>query len=282
MITSLLVSFFGDLEEELRKANIKEDILSYAKKAEVYIFAVMIAMGFTGFILGILISLIIFKKTILIIPIFLSIFFLLMGFLIGIIFFRSLPSIKVSERKKKIDSVLYYVTTYMASLASSGANPLTLFELLSKYKEFSEIQKDAKEIYDLVTTMGVSLPMALHYKAQHSPSKEWREILEGIRSILIEGGSLDEFLYGKAKQLAEEYKRNLVEYSNTMQVLLEVYITLVVVGVIFVIILTTLMASITPATGYIYGIQLFSSIVILPLATIMFIFILKAISPAED
>jgi len=282
MITSFLASFFSDLEEELRKAGIKEDIFSYAKKAEIYIFAVMIAMGFAGFILGTLISLIIFKTIILIIPIPLSIFFSIIGFLIGIIYFRSLPSIKASERKRKIDAVLYYVTTYMASLASSGSNPLTLFELLSKYKEFSEIQKDAKEIYDLVTSMGVSLPMALHYKAQYTPSRDWREILEGIRSILIEGGSLDEFLYRKARQLAEEYKRNLVEYSNTMQVLLEVYITLVVVGVIFVIILTTLMASITSATEFIYGMQLFSSAVILPLATIMFVFILKSINPIEE
>jgi len=282
MITPLLASFFSDLEEELRKADIKEDIFSYTKKAEIYIFAVMLSMGFAGFILGMLISLIILKTIILIIPIPLSIFFSLIGFLIGIIYFRALPSIKVAERKRKIDSVLYYVTTYMASLASSGANPLTLFELLSKYKEFSEIQKDAKEIYDLVTSMGVSLPMALHYKAQYTPSKDWREILEGIRSILIEGGSLDEFLYRKARQLAEEYKRNLVEYSNTMQVLLEVYITLVVVGVIFVIILTTLMASLTPATELVYGMQLFSSAVILPLATILFIFILKSINPTEE
>jgi len=281
MIESLLASLFSDLEGELKRAGIKEDIISYAKKAELYIFAIMISMGLAGFVLGMLISLIISNTINLALSIPLSIFFSLIGFLIGIIFFRAFPSIKAAEKKKKIDSILYYVTTYMASLASSGVNPVTLFELLAKYKEFSEIQKDAKEIYDLVT-MGVSLPMALHYKAQNTPSKEWREILEGIRSILIEGGSLDDFLYRKARQLAEEYKRNLVEYSNTMQVLLEIYITLVVVGVIFVIILTTLMATLTPATGYIYFLQIFSSAVILPLATIMFIFILKSISPSEE
>ncbi|RDD52370.1 hypothetical protein BA065_02085 [Nanoarchaeota archaeon NZ13-N] len=282
MIESFLISFFGDLDEEMRKANIKEDIITYAKKAEIYILLVTFAMGFAGFILGTLISLIFFKTILLIIPIPIAVFFSILGFLIGIIFFRSLPSIKASERKKKIDSVIYFVVTYMAALASSGTNPLTLFELLSKYKEFSEIQKDAEEIYNLVASMGVSLPVALHYKAQYSPSRNWREVLEGIRSILIEGGSLDDFLYRKARQFAEEYKRGLIEYSNTMQVLLEVYITLVVVGVIFVIVLTTLMGAITAATEYIYFIQIFSSVVILPLATIMFVFILKSINPSEE
>jgi len=282
MIESFLISFFGDLDEEMRKANIKEDIITYAKKAEIYIFLVTFAMGFAGFMLGTLISLIFFKTIFLIIPIPIAVFFSILGFLIGIIFFRSLPSIKASERKKKIDSVIYFVITYMAALASSGTNPLTLFELLSKYKEFSEIQKDAEEIYNLVASMGVPLPVALHYKALYSPSRNWREVLEGIRSILIEGGSLDDFLYRKARQFAEEYKRGLIEYSNTMQVLLEVYITLVVVGVIFVIVLTTLMGAITAATEYIYFIQIFSSVVILPLATIMFVFILKSINPSEE
>ncbi len=282
MIESLLLPLFSDLEEEMRKANIKEDLISYTKKAEAYILGVSLSMAIAGFVLGVLVSLILLKRIVLIIPIPFAVFFAIIGFFIGIVFFRALPSIKASERKKKIDSTIYYVTTYMAALASSGANPLTLFELLSKYKEFSEIQKDAKEIYDLVTTMGISLPMAIHYKAISSPSRNWREVLEGIRSILSEGGALDEFLYGKARQFAEEYKRSLIEYSNTMQVLLEVYITLVVVGVIFVIILTTLMGTLTGATQYIYSIQIFSSIVLLPLATLMFILILKSINPSEE
>jgi len=281
MIRYLLISLFSNLEEELKKAGIKEDIVSYIKKVELYTIVISISMGFLGFILGILISLSIYGTINLTLTIFLLILFSLVGFLTSIIIFRVLPSIKAAEKKRKIDAILYYVTTYMASLASSGASPVTIFELLAKYKEFSEIQKDAKEIYDLIT-MGVSLPMALHYKAQNTPSKEWREILEGIRSILIEGGSLDDFLYKKARQLAEEYKRKLIEYSNTMQVLLEIYITLVIVGVVFVIILTTLMASLMPSSESIYLIQIFSSLIILPMATIIFILILKSINPSEE
>ncbi|MEM4757999.1 MAG: type II secretion system F family protein, partial [Nanopusillaceae archaeon] len=125
------------------------------------------------------------------------------------------------------------------------------------------------------------LPVALHYKAMSSPSRNWKEVLEGIRSILLEGGSLDQFLYGKAKQFAEEYKRSLIEYSNTIQVLLEVYITLVVVGIIFTIILTTLMGSIAGSSQMIFSLQLFSVLILLPMATILFILIIKSINPSE-
>lgn len=282
MISNLLLNLFKDLDEEMKKANIKEDLLSYVKKSEKYIFLTSISMGFSGFMLGNLLSLIILRTLVIFIPLVMSVFFLIIGFLIGVVFFRSLPSIKAAERKRKIDSSIYFATIYMAALSSSGVNPLTLFELLAKYKEFSEIGKDAKEIYDLVTTMGISLPMALHYKASSSPSRNWKEVLEGIRSILIEGGSLDQFLYGKARQFAEEYKRSLIEYSNTIQVLLEIYITLVVVGVIFTIVLTTLMGSIAGASQMIFSLQLFSVLILLPMATLLFILIIKAINPSES
>ncbi|MEM4680418.1 MAG: hypothetical protein QW038_01290 [Nanopusillaceae archaeon] len=149
MISNLLLNLFKDLDEEMKKANIKEDLLSYVKKSEKYIFLTAISMGFSGFILGNLLSLIILRTLVIFIPLIISIFFSIIGFLIGVVFFRSLPSIKAAERKRKIDSSIYFATIYMAALSSSGVNPLTLFELLAKYKEFSEIEKDAKEIYDL-------------------------------------------------------------------------------------------------------------------------------------
>ncbi|MEM0379464.1 MAG: type II secretion system F family protein [Nanopusillaceae archaeon] len=281
MITNFLLNLFKDIDEEMKKANIKEDLISYVKKSEKYIILTVFSMAFAGFMLGSLLSLILLRNILIFIPLIMSIGFSVIGFLIGVIFFRSLPSIKASERKRKIDYSIYFATIYMAALASSGVNPLNLFELLAKYKEFSEIGKDSKEIYDLVTTMGISLPVALHYKAMSSPSRNWKEVLEGIRSILLEGGSLDQFLYGKAKQFAEEYKRNLIEYSNTIQVLLEVYITLVVVGIIFTIILTTLMGSIAGSSQMIFSLQLFSVLILLPMATILFILIIKSINPSE-
>jgi len=86
----------------------------------------------------------------------------------------------------------------------------------------------------------------------------------------------------KAAKLFDEYKRKIIEYSNNMQIFLEIYITLIIVGVIFVIILTTLMGSISGTNfQYIEFIQLMSILIILPMGTVMFIILLKSISPFE-
>jgi flagellar protein FlaJ len=215
-------------------------------------------------------------------PLIFSILFGFLGFFFGLFLFRNYPKFVKSERERKINNSLYYAVLYMASLASSGVNPKAIFELLSKYDEFSEIKREAEEIIYYIDTIGLSLPLALKRKAEYSPSKEWSSILEGIRSIIVEGGDLERYLYEQARRLAEEYKRKIIEYSNNLQIFLEIYITLIIVGIIFVIILTTLMGSIAGTnTEYIQTLQLMSVLLLLPLGTILFVILLKSINPFE-
>jgi len=217
-----------------------------------------------------------------IIPVF-AIVASLIGFTSSILFFRSYPSLVVASRARKIDNALYLATIYMATIATGGVNPLTMFSLLARYKEFSEISKEAADIVQYVRGLGMDLATALHIKAMNSPSREWKELLEGIRSIIVEGGDLEQFLYEKAHQNIQDFKRKLVEYTNSMQVILEIYITLIIVGVIFVLILTTILGSIMGGGAeMIQQIQMFLVLVFLPASTIMFILILKAMNPFES
>lgn len=277
----IFASYYKDLEKELKKAGIKESILEYTKKSVQYSLIIAISIGFLGGFFTFLMMMLRFKLFIIHIPLIVGIILGIISFFSGILFFRSYPSLVASEREKKIDNSLYIATVYMASMVTGGNNPVDIFRLFSTLKEFGELQKEAKEIIEMVDALGIPLHEALHIKSQTTPSKKLAELLEGIRAVITSGGSLDTFLYEKARQYSEEYKRRLIEYSNTLQVLLEIYITLVVIGVMFVIIITALMGSITGFTQSLQMMQLLSIIGIMPMATIMFIIIIKSINPFE-
>jgi len=282
IIEPLILPFFKDIDKYLRKAGIKKDILEYVGEVFFYSLLIAFAFSFLGALIGFMISIFILNRLYIILIVIPAATLFLVGFTIGIVFFRSYPNIIISSRARKIDNCLYLATMYMASMASSGANPLSLFELLSRYKEFSEISKEASDIVTMVKALGISLPRALYVKANDSPSKGWKELLEGIRSIIVEGGDLESFLYEKAAQYIQEFRRKLIEYTNSLQVFLEIYITLVVVGIIFVLVLTTLLGSVMGGGEAIKDIQLMLILILLPAATIMFILFIKSINPFES
>jgi len=274
--------FFSGIEKDLLIINSKESPSSYIYKATIYSIGISISLSILTFFSLLIYNIKVNNSFNPVFPIIFGILIGILGFFGSLLLFKKYPSIEKQNRARKIDNSLYYAILYMASLVSSGATPKALFELLSKYSEFSEIKKEASEIIYLIDTVGLSLPVALERKAEYSPSKKWASILKGMRSIIIEGGNLEEYLYNEASKLFEEYKRKIIEYSNNMQIFLEIYITLIIVGVIFVIILTTLMGSVSGTDfQYIKFIQLMSILLILPIGTAMFIILLKSISPFE-
>lgn len=274
--------FFSGIERDLLIINSKESPSRYIYKAKIYSIGISVSVSIFTFFSLLMYNIKVYGSVNPTFPIIFGTVAGILGFFGFLLLFKKYPSIKKQNRARKIDNSLYYAVLYMASLVSSGATPKALFELLSKYSEFSEIKKEASEIIYLIDTVGLSLPVALERKAEYSPSKKWASILNGMKSIIVEGGNIEEYLYNEASKLFDEYKRKVIEYSNNMQVFLEIYITLIIVGVIFVIILTTLMGSISGTNfQYIEFIQLMSILIILPMGTVMFIILLKSISPFE-
>ena len=282
IIDQIFLPLFRDVDPILKKAGINKDLKEFVGEAFFYSILISLCLAFVGFGIGVMLTIYLKNPKLIVIGVVLALVGALIGFVLGITFFRAYPSLMVSTRGKKIENSLYLATIYMATISTSGANPLSLFTLLARYKEFSEISKDAQDIVRYVKGLGLDLPTALHVKAMHSPSREWRELLEGMRSILVEGGDLEAYLYEKAQQYIQEFKRKLIEYTNTMQVILELYITLIIVGVVFVMILTTIMGSIMGGNSQMISkLQMLIVLILLPGATAMFVLLLKAMNPFE-
>lgn len=210
-----------------------------------------------------------------------GVFYTLIVFMIFVLFYIY-PSQAASSRKKSIDNALHFATIYMTTLAGTGAPPQVLFRILGSFDEFGEIAVVARKITRDVEMFGMDIAEALARSADKVPSESFRELLWGIKSTVTSGGDLKKFLEEKAEGFKNQYKRQLEEFTKVLSIFMEIYITVVIVGTVFVIVMTTIMSIIGGGGGSeMQFIQIMLVAVGLPFASIVFVILIKSISPSE-
>ena len=202
--------------------------------------------------------------------------------LIMFFLFYMYPSMTSGRRKKNIDASLPFATTYMATIASSGAPAITMFKVLAEFREYGEVSREAEKIYKDVEAFGMDLVSAIRKTASRTPSEELKELLWSLDTVLTSGGDVGDYLHEKSRLFISEYRRRLEQYSRTLTLLIEVYLTVVLVGSIFFIIMTALMSILGGGAGLMMLFMQFLVIfIVLPCVSIGFIMLLKSISPSK-
>lgn len=214
---------------------------------------------------------------------------LIMGFFVGIFLsvatfmgFYVYPSVEVGRRRSDINNNLPFATMYLSTIAGTGTPPASLFQLLGGFDEYGEVAREAQKISRDIYTFGAGTTEALRGAAKRTPSDQFRELLWGINSIITTGGDLRGYLQEKSEAFMADYRRNLDKFTDTLSLLVEMYITLVIVGSVFLIIISTIMSALGGANAMtIIALQLFVVVFLLPMAAAMFIIIVKGVSPLE-
>ncbi len=214
---------------------------------------------------------------------------LLFGFSVSLFFaiatffgFYIYPSIKVSERKRKIDFVLPFATIYLATSSGGNAPHYFMFKILGEFDEFGELSKESLKIGRDCESFGLTIQEAIKNVAARSPSEEFKELLWGISTTISSGGNLTQYLHEKAMGFMQDYRRTLEKYNASVTTMLQIYLTLVIVGSIFFIVMTAVMGVFGLASGFAELIVLSQFMVVfvgLPVISIGFIFLIKRLSP---
>lgn len=267
-----LVPHFQDFNMTLNKANIKLSLPEY----------IALSIGF------------VFTTTVFTLAMFGTIFTLSSGLsgLLSAIFISILvgvlsagltyifPVLKVTNRASVIRDMLPFATMYLSTLAGTGSSIAEMFENLSKVDEYGEVSEEAAKIHRDIDTFGMDVNEALIRGAERTPSEDFEELLRGMEHILTTGGSVRDFLRERAAKLMDDYERRIEKFSDQLGLLVEMYITIVVVGSIIFTAMSAVMSSFTGfAPGFIVALQAVLIFVGLPLISGMFILFIKGIAP---
>ena len=272
------LDYFYDLKEDLKKAKIGMSLHEYLSVAMMTSFLVLIMeMPLIAVILALLNLGFPFSW---ITAITISVLLLVSFFLL----FINYPKLLIKDRIKNIEKNLPFATTYLSTIASSGLPVHMIFKIFSRFEEYGEVTKEAKNIVADVEFFGFDAHTALERAADRTPSKQLKEVFWGMLSTIKSGGDLAVYLREKTKNLLNEYKRKLYEFSKSLSLMMEVYLTALVVGSIFFTILTSVMSGIpggVQADTTLF-VQFFMIFMLIPLVSIALIVVIKTSSPGGD
>lgn len=273
-VEDYLADSFRDLKPDIQKANIDLSVIEYLSVAVftsilIFVFEVPLTAALLALLSNAIVGII-------------------GGLMLGLLtatgvflLFYVYPSVCVGERRKKINESLPFAMFYMTTVAGSGTPPVAMFKMLSQFKEYEEISAEATKITYDVEIAGLSITKALENAASRTPSESLKEIFWGINNNLTTGGDLKSLLYEKANSAMVDYKRNLSNFTSQLSMLTEMYLTAVVVGSIFFMVLSTIMSGFGGSSSSIITTQMIVTFIFLPLASVGFLFILKQIAPAH-
>ena len=265
--------YFGNLQVELKRANLKyllEDYLNLILNVGVAIFAVsalllIAAMALTGAPIPLIVPL----------AILLGACFAVITF-IG---FLAYPSFRAKQIDKQIAMNLPFATIYMATVAGAGIPPHTMFKLLSKFKEYGIVAREADIISTETEMFGKDIRSALKRAADRTPNEDFKELLWGMNTIISSGGDLRKFLKATSRKLMSEFNMKIEKFGKQVSMFLELYLTLVVVGSIFFLVLTTILGAMGGMPPIVHIMERVVVYIMVPFISLVFIMVIKSISP---
>ncbi|HDN95892.1 MAG TPA: secretion system protein [Thermoplasmatales archaeon] len=189
-----------------------------------------------------------------------------------------IPESRANRRRKDIDAKLPYALNFIAAMATAGILPSEIFKSLAEQPVYGEVHKEAAWIYRDIEIFSIDIITALRNAANRTPSIKFQEFLQGAITTITSGGDLKKYFMAKADEYMRENRRTQKEFLQTLGVLAESYVTVVVAAPLFLIIILSVMSLFGgPANTAL--ILYFIAFIMLPLANIGFAVAIQSMAP---
>ncbi len=235
--TARFLPLFQDLDKNLQKSGLKANFKAYVSLT--ILASLLITLPVATVITTV--SLFVFK-----LPLLSGLLFGLGGALftlaLAVMGFYSYPIYLADKHKRELEDELPFTMGYMAILASAGVSPEKIFQSISTLSAPLVASTEAREIVQNINLFGLDVISALEKTSSRTPSGKLRDTLEGINSTIHTGGNLGAFLREKFKTAMKLKRLSLKKYSDSLAVLSEVYVALLLTGPLILVIMVSVMA----------------------------------------
>jgi flagellar protein FlaJ len=187
------------------------------------------------------------------------------------------PSVEAGNRRRNIDATLPYAINYVTSMSTAGITPAEVFRLLGDSPIYGESHVEARYIAREIDIFGRDLIDALRLVSSTTPSKRMKEFLQGAMASISSGGNLTEYFRTKADQYALENRQTQKLFLDTLALISESYVTAMVAGTLFLIILQSIMSVLSGDNNPLF---LYAVIyLMIPLGSAAFVIMISSLTP---
>jgi len=275
--TEHILPLFRDLDQNLQKSGLKVNFKAYVS------LTAFASILLTSTVLALIPIVLVFAFNIPLLPAFLfGVGGGLFTFAFSIIGFYVYPIYRADKLRRELEDELPFTTGYMAILTSAGVSPEKVFYSLSNLTVPLAVSYEARNIVRDVNLFGLDIISALEEAAKRTPSERFREMLEGFISTVHSGGNLAAYLREKSRQWMKLKRISLKKFADTLSMLSEFYVALLLTGPLILVIMLAVMAMLGGGSFGILSPDLLLSLLTylgIPIGAIIFLIILDATSP---
>jgi flagellar protein FlaJ len=262
------------LEDNLVKAHMRIRADEYMAKVYATTMIVAIALAVVGGVVALLAS----SGGALLIGVVLGVVVPVGGTFLAFLVLRGLPGSTASSRGKNIDRRISASMSFVSAMASADVNIDQIFKELSKQKIYGEVAEEAAWITRDTELLGVDILTAIKNGAARTPSKRFQDFLQGVVTTATSGGQLKPYFLVKAEQYERENKLESLQRVETMGLLAETFVTVVVAFPLFLVIIIAIFAIIGGSGGFMLEILWAIVGAMIPLSQFGFIFFMYTLA----
>lgn len=186
------------------------------------------------------------------------------------------PASTAKARGRDIDRKISIAMNFMSAMASADVNIDQIFkELSGQTKIYGQVAEEAAWITRDTELLGVDILTAIKLGAIRSPSKRFQDFLQGVVTTATSGGQLKPYFLVKAEQYERENKLALLQRTETMGLMAEVFVIGVVAFPLFLIIILAIFAIIGGNGAFVLTLLWVIVALVIPLIEFGFIFIMQ-------
>jgi len=198
--------------------------------------------------------------------------------------FYTYPILRADGLKRAQEDSLPFISGYMSILAGAGVPVANMFRSLAQAEVSSAISSEARTIVRDIELFGMDVLSALEAASKRTPSGGFKELLEGLIATVHSGGNMEKYLAQRSKHSMGLQKIALRRFADTLGVLAEFYVVLLVAGPLILVVMLGVMAMLGGGGQGLLDPRLLLYLLTylgIPLGSIIFLILLDVISPGQ-
>lgn len=191
------------------------------------------------------------------------------------------PDYRAGERGRKIDRDLPYAVNFIAAMSSAGVVPTVLLRDLARERTYGEVAREVAWLVRDIDLLGIDLLTAIQRATARSPSRKFQEFLQGAKTTILSGGDLKVYFLQKADQYMGENRRVQREFIDSLGLMAESYVTVVIAGPLFMLVMLSIMLLIGNSGVSTEAFLFLLTFIMLPIAHALFAWLVRNMAPEE-
>jgi archaeal flagellar protein FlaJ len=241
-----------------------------------YVYMMTFIVAIVGIMLGVIVGIVLFGMMGVGIIMQLMVLIGLAGVLpfMTLTVLKGSPGGKAKRIGRDIDKRLPSAMSFISAMASADVNIDVIFKELARQPIYGEIRVEAEWITRDTELLGIDILSAIKKATTRTPSKKFQDFMQGVITTSTSGGQLKPYFLIKAEEYEKDSKLEMKSRMETLGLLAETFVTVVVAFPLFLVVILAIMAIVGGNASGTVLILYLVVLLMIPLAQFGFIFII--------